>query len=161
MQVLPNKTEPVLNLMNPFGGSKNKANSITLEQELEMRLAQMLDQFNGDFWNHLSIPMLSVFNDGLSMIEGTLDTVNPFSSSKGKPSSSLRPITMEQQLKIRLTQAELTMENYRRLLGFELELRTKQLTYPAWNALVDQDQLNQHGVAVIMTPEAHQRLVES
>ena len=161
LQVLPNKTEPVLNLMNPFGGSKNKANSITLEQELEMRLAQMLDQFNGDFWNHLSIPMLSVFNDGLSMIEGTLDAVNPFSGSKTKPNSSPRPITLEQQLNIRLTQAELTMENYRRLLGFELELRTKQLTYPVWNALVDQDQLNQHGIAVIMTSEAHQRLVES
>ncbi len=111
-------------------------------------MLRVIDLYRADFWNPQILP---------TKIETMLGLMNPFGSSKNKTDV----MDLPQELATRLTQAELTLENYQRLLGFELELRTKRLDYSAWNELVSTEELDQHGMAVIMTEEYHQRLVES
>jgi hypothetical protein len=65
-----------------------------------------------------------------------------------------RPVkTIEEQiteLSNRLTQVEILIENYERLLGFELELRSMRLAFEEWRSLVDEDELERHGFGVVV-----------
>jgi hypothetical protein len=52
-----------------------------------------------------------------------------------------------------LQQCEILLENFGRLEGFELELRSMRLAVEDWNALVDEKTLKEHGGAIIIDDE--------
>lgn len=70
-----------------------------------------------------------------------------------------RPVvTLEDRTKEmlnRLALAEAVIENYQRLLGFELEVRAMRLSsFADWTNMVDEDKLKKHKVAFIIDSEA-------
>lgn len=52
-----------------------------------------------------------------------------------------------------LAQAEIVIENFQRLTGFELELRSMRLSFDQWTRLVREDDLEQHGMGIIVDKE--------
>jgi hypothetical protein len=62
-----------------------------------------------------------------------------------------------QQLDDNLLQAELLIENYERLAGFDLEIRSMRLSFDEWSNLVDEEQLEEHGGALIVDDEIAER----
>jgi hypothetical protein len=57
-----------------------------------------------------------------------------------------------------LFQAELLIENFERLLGFELEMREARLSFHEWENLVSEEDLTEHGAALIIDSDILQRL---
>ncbi|MBI5668688.1 MAG: hypothetical protein HZC41_11835 [Chloroflexi bacterium] len=60
-----------------------------------------------------------------------------------------------------LTQAEIVVENFQRLMGFELELRSMRLmkrSFDDWSQLVSEDELQQHGGAIIVDKDVIENL---
>jgi tetratricopeptide (TPR) repeat protein len=57
-----------------------------------------------------------------------------------------------------LFQAELLIENYERLLGFEMEMRENRLEFREWEELVSAGDLAEHGAALIVDTEILKRL---
>jgi hypothetical protein len=62
-----------------------------------------------------------------------------------------------------LTQAEVLIENYERLRGFELEMRTMRLAFGEWSNLIDKERLNEAGLGIIVdrdeAKEYHRRIM--
>jgi hypothetical protein len=61
------------------------------------------------------------------------------------------------ELQDNLLQAELLIENYERLAGFDLEIRTMRLSFEDWSNLVAEEELEEHGSAIIIDDEIAER----
>lgn len=97
-------------------------------------LSQALLQYRSDFWNDEVIQedfrntLLRLPNTGLAQ------------RLKALPDA--------------MAQIELLIENYQHLLGFDLELATIRLSVEYWDKLVDHNELEQYGAAVVIDKEA-------
>lgn len=101
-------------------------------------LFMILEDLRGDFWNQAVIE--DKFADPLNrLVRRPIDT---FKDRLG-------------QLVSNLDQAELIIENYQRLLGFELELRSMNLKFNDWSRLVADEELQQHGIGIIVDTDYH------
>ena len=50
------------------------------------------------------------------------------------------------------------IENYERMIGFDLELRSLRLSFKEWEQLVPEDQLNTTGMGIVFDSETADRL---
>ena len=89
----------------------------TWVREVDDVLAILVKEYRSEFWNRDAIKPLS----GLSF-------KLPFMN---RSDTDVEPTYLEA-----LTQAEVLIENYHRLLGFELELASMRLKFEEWDALV-------------------------
>ena len=90
-------------------------------------LFELIDRLRPDFWNK----EISGLFDGIRLPW----TQPPYS----------QPILADQ-----LTQAEIVIENFQHLQGFELELRSLRLSASDWDNLVSEQDLAEHGFAIIL-----------
>lgn len=94
---------------------------------------EILDEMRSDFWNEDAI------KDEYGNVFGQI-TRRP----ARKFSDRVKMLTEN------LTQCELLIENYERLQGFEMEIRTMRLSFPEWANLVNEKEIEKKGVAVII-----------
>jgi hypothetical protein len=125
---------------------ENLERFIAIQQWLRQKddvLADLILAYRKDFWN----------NDAVKPIAGwTLPTIN-------MPFMKIAQQTQEPHYLTTLTQCEILIENYQRLLGFELELASMRLTFEEWDRVADLH--DEHDfVAIIDTDllQAEQRL---
>lgn len=87
---------------------------------------QVVEELRPSFWN--------------AKVSGKLERKLPW----GHPELTVDMLTEQ------LGQAEILIENFQRLEGYELELRSMRLSVSEWEALVPAEELEQHGFAVIV-----------
>lgn len=104
-------------------------------------LFQIIDQIRPDFWK------TELIQDEYDNVIGQL---------------ARRPVRTFDKRMERLTgnlnYAEAAVENYERLKGFELELRSMRLEFSEWNRLVSEDDIAQHGLALVVDDAMLERL---
>jgi hypothetical protein len=110
-------------------------------------LFDILNDARGDFWNPVVIEVEYA------------DTINRLTR---------RPV---RTLKERIAKyinglgyAEIVIENYQRLVGFDLEVRSMSLSFDEWKTCVSEEDLQQHGMGIIIDSDlldnAYHRLVQ-
>lgn len=106
-------------------------------------LSMLLDNLRGDFWNQ------AIIEDEFAA---------PLNRLVRRPTNTFKDRL--ERLVSNLDQAELIIENYQRLLGFELELRSMNLKFNDWSRLVADEELQQHGIGIIVDTDYHNSLVQ-
>jgi len=96
-------------------------------------LFSLIDELRHDFWNPAA----------KEPSEGRLRKVLPGRRSGGQI-----------ELTDRLEQSEIIIENYQRLIGFELELHAMNQPLDEWCGLVKEQDINQHGLALLVDTDA-------
>ncbi|MEO8608161.1 MAG: hypothetical protein ABI690_09785 [Chloroflexota bacterium] len=96
-------------------------------------LFQILNDMRGDFWNQ------RVIED---------EYADTFTRIARRPAQTFKD-RIAKQIN-HLSYAEIIVENYQRLLGFDLELRSVRLSFDEWNRFVPEQELAEHGIGIII-----------
>lgn len=103
---------------------------------------QIIDQLRGDFWNQTALQ-----NSNADLLKQLAD------SPLVRRIRGQLPAEAEDRIKViseRLNNAEVIIENIERLKGFGYELRSMRLSVDAWDRLISEEDLNQHGIGIII-----------
>ncbi len=103
-----------------------------------LTLFDVINQLRGDFWNQ-------------TIVQEEYD--NPIGRLINRPSNTVA--TQVSKIPQQLSNAEIMIENYQRLLGFDLELRSIRLsldnfTFDEWNKYTLKDDPQQHRFAMVI-----------
>jgi hypothetical protein len=96
-------------------------------------LFDVVNEMRVDFWNPAVIE--DEYGAGLQRLTG-----RPIRTFKDRTAKQVND----------LSYAELVIENYQRLVGFDLELRSMRLSFDEWESQVSEEELQQHGMGIIM-----------
>lgn len=99
---------------------------------------EIIDELRCDFWNQDVLE-----NDLLKMVTWRGSTIDE---------------KRNEQLAHNLLQAEILIENLERLYGFELEIAEMRLSMDDWDELIDEEEMEEHGMALIVDAEYLERL---
>lgn len=116
-------------------------NAATTADDAEI-LLQIIDKLRVDFWNQTALQ-----NSNADLLKQLAD------SPLVRRIRGQQPAEAEDRMRViseRLNKAELIIENTERLRGFEYELRSMRLAVDAWESLISEEDLNQHGIAIII-----------
>ncbi len=104
-------------------------------------LFNIFNDLRSDFWN------TSVIQDGY---------INKFQQMARRSANTVN--NRVSKMTDRLSEAEVIIENYERLIGFELELRSLRLSFQSWESLVPENEIAENGLGIIFDSEVAERL---
>lgn len=105
---------------------------------------QIIEEFRPYFWDDAALGKKDVKKD-------VMDTITRRSSTSRFTEKQL------QALGDNLLQAEILIENFERLIGFEMEIQSMRLAFDEWSRLVSDETLEEYGGALIVDDEIAER----
>lgn len=102
-------------------------------------LFKIIDHYRENFWDN------SIINTDV------------FSSFRKNINSEAYQQERRKLLENNLSQAEILIENMERLWGFEMEVRTMRLSFDEWSNLISDEEVEEHGVGLIVDNEIAQQ----
>jgi hypothetical protein len=128
-------------------------------------LFQIVDELRVDFWNSDLLPLIEEDNSFPAAIARTSgQLVGELAGRFGLlESAGNKAVGRSEQLIDNLTHAVVLIENYERLLGFEMEVREFRLasgkqSFQEWSRLVNEEDLKEYGIGIIVDRDRLDRL---